>query len=85
MAEMMEKTICVNDYSNEVLAMTIGCKGKNFINWTENTKGINFIWHNKETNKIEIRGEKDGEFNNVMQTIRNVLAFNKQIILDRNK
>ena len=32
------KTICVNDYSNGT-HMTIGSKGKNFINW-KNTKLI---------------------------------------------
>ena len=79
----VQKTINVGCYTKETIAMTIGAHGKNFINWTENTTGINFIWHNRESNEIEIKGSEEADFNNVMKTIINVLNFNRQIILDR--
>lgn len=80
---IMEKTIDVGSYDKETIAMTIGRNGKNFINWTENTPGINFIWHNREKKEIEIKGSEKGEFNNVIKIIKNVLNFNRQIILER--
>ena len=80
---IVEQTIDVSGYDKEAIAMTIGAKGKNFINWTENTAGINYIWHNKEQNIIEIRGEKDGEFSDVIRKITNVLNFNTHIIANR--
>ena len=82
---MVEKRINVDGYDKETIAMTIGANGKNFINWTENTPGINFIWHNREKNEIEIKGSEEAEFNNVIKTIKNVLNFNRQIILDREQ
>ena len=80
---IVEQTINVSGYDKEAIAMTIGASGKNFINWTENTPGINYIWHNKEQNIIEIRGDQDGEFSNVIRKITNVLNFNTHVIANR--
>lgn len=79
-------TISINDlYTNEILAMTIGHHGKNFIKWTEETPGINRIWHNKETNEIEISGDatEDQPYSKVKDIINNVLNFNYSIVIER--
>ena len=72
-------------YNSEILAMTIGHHGKNFIKWTEETPGINRIWHNKETNEIEISGDatEDQPYTKVKDIINNVLNFNHSIIIER--
>ena len=77
--------IDVSDFTPEVLAMTIGKKGKNFINWTESNDTIEKIWHNRENKKIEITSKenKEDELLRVKEVIENVLAFNYNIVLEK--
>ena len=74
----------VEDYSSEILSMTIGHHGKNFIKWTETTPGIDRIWHNKESNEIEITGQ-DSNYLKVKEIIQKVLHFNQSIVNERTK
>jgi len=76
--------IDVSGFTPEVLAMTVGKKGKNFINWTENNDSIEKIWHNRENKKIEITSkENKDELLRVKEVIENVLAFNHNIVLEK--
>jgi hypothetical protein len=74
--------IDVSRFTPEVLAMTVGKKGKNFINWTESNDTIEKIWHNRENNKIEItsKNDKQEELLKVKEVIINVLSFNQDIV-----
>jgi len=75
----------VGTYNRDSIAMTVGHHGKNFIKWTESTDKITRIWHNKESNQIEITGEDcpDETFSKLENTIIGVLNFNTQVLTDR--
>ena len=77
--------IPVDTFNTEILAMTIGHHGKNFIKWTESTPGITKIWHNKTSNMIEITGDSTDEstYSKVAQIISSVLEFNSTIVKER--
>ena len=74
--------IDVSKYTPEVLAMTVGKRGKNFINWTENNDTIERIWHNRENKKIEItsKNEKHDDLEKVKNVINKVLYYNQEVV-----
>ena len=74
--------IDVSNFTPEVLAMTVGKRGKNFINWTENNDTIERIWHNRENKKIEItsKNEKHNDLEKVKNVINKVLYYNQEVV-----
>jgi hypothetical protein len=75
----------VSKYTPEVIAMTVGKKGKNFINWTESNDGIEKIWHNRKNNNIEItsKNEKHDDLEKVKEVIKKVLDFNQEFVQEK--
>ena len=72
-----------SNLNDEVMRITIGKDGCNFKKITENNN-IAYIFHNKETNKIEIWGNKN-KFCKVIKQINNHINYAKQLIEDRKK
>lgn len=68
---------------DEVIRLTVGKNGYNFSKITESNK-IAWIYHNKETNKIEIWG-KESKFNKVKNEINNYIEWSKRYIQNRDK
>ena len=72
----------VDDCDEEVMRLTVGNNGKNFNKITEDNK-IAYIYHNKDTNKIEIWGKKE-KLNKVKQQITNYINWSKNYVKNRN-
>mgnify|MGYP001165393149 FL=1 len=72
----------VSHLDDEVIRLTVGKNGSNFTKITESNK-IAWIYHNKETNKIEIWGKKD-KLNRVKNQINNHIEWSKRYIENRN-
>jgi len=72
----------VSHLDAEIIRLTVGKNGSNFSKITEYNK-IAWIYHNKETNKIEIWGEKH-KLNRVKNQIGNHIEWSKKYIENRN-
>ena len=72
----------VSHLDDEVIRLTVGKNGYNFNKITEYHK-IAWIYHNKETNKIEIWGKKH-KFNKIKQQINNYIDWSQRYINNRN-
>jgi len=72
----------VSHLDDEVIRLTVGKNGSNFTKITESNK-IAWIYHNKETNKIEIWGKKD-KLNRVKNQINNHIEWSKRYNDNRN-
>jgi len=73
--------IDVTELEDEVIRLTVGKGGQNFNKLTENNK-IAWIFHNKETNKIEIWGNKN-KFSKVKEQINNYIDWSKKLVNNR--
>lgn len=72
----------VSQLDDEVIRLTVGKNGSNFTKITEGNK-IAWIFHNKQTNKIEIWGKKE-KLNKVKHQINNHIEWSKKYIQNRN-
>jgi len=80
--DKMEPSLDVSGYSDECLRLTIGASGKNFKKITEENN-MAYIWHNKETQQIEIWGDKN-KFGIVKTQINNYLTWSFNYLYVRN-
>lgn len=80
--DKMEPSLDVSRYSDECLRLTIGASGKNFKKITEENN-MAYIWHNKETQQIEIWGDKT-YFKLVKKQIYNYLTWSVNYLYVRN-
>lgn len=65
--------------SDQMMALTIGQKGQNFIQWTEESSHT-FIWHNRELDIIEIYTK--GSIESLINTYNKIMLFSVQRIIE---